>query len=190
MGPRPRGSGQVYTTVSGAPLSTVPSVRLRTGARKRLTMILIGRNPAARSPRLMVSPQRLAVFTAVGGLCFSAQFGLLWTLARAGLGPVWVCNAIAFFLSTQLNCALSQRLTWKDRCPVSRRTFWRKLGPYNLIALLSLGLNTVGFLAAEQLTQSLLIAQAAGVVLGMGLTYLCCDNLLFREEGWANRNIG
>jgi putative flippase GtrA len=135
-----------------------------------------------RSFDLLARSQRLAVFAAVGGLCFSVQFGLLWTLARASLVPVWVCNAIAFFLSAQLNCALSRSITWKDRCQVPQGTFWQSLGPYNLIALLSLGLNTCGFLAAEQMTQTLLLPQATGAALGMGFTYLVCNNLLFREK--------
>ena len=177
MGPRPGRDGQLYATVPRPPLSTVPSARPRHG----VSNVVTGRGRLSPGP--LVRSQRLAIFTAVGGLCFSVQFGVLWTLVRASLGPAWACNALAFLLSAQLNCALSQRFTWKDRCQVSQTKFWRKLGPYNLIALLSLGVNTVAFLAAKQLTHSLLVAQAAGVALGMGFTYLCCNNLLFREKG-------
>jgi glycosyltransferase involved in cell wall biosynthesis/putative flippase GtrA len=126
--------------------------------------------------------QRQLRYMSVSVLCFSLQYVLLKLFVRSGLEPAWVCNAAAFFLSTQVNCALSQVVTWKDRQTSKPVLNWKNFLPYNAIALVSLLLNSLGFYVAHNMTGVLIIGQLAGAVLGMLFTYRICNQLLFRRE--------
>jgi putative flippase GtrA len=89
--------------------------------------------------------RRKAQYLSISGTCFVFHYALLRYQVRAlGWRPEWLCNALAFEISAQVNFVLTRFITWGDR-PDNPRRAWLI---YNRTALVSLGLNTVGFQAA------------------------------------------
>jgi len=154
-------------------------------------------------------------FATVSVLCFGIQYVILTSLfGLGGVRPAWLCNALAFFISTQINCTITQRFTFADRW-VGWRRFWWRFVPYNAVAAISLGLNTGGFAFAHFVETRLLTdhalmgqasvmlfgAQGAGAVTGAAWTYLVCKKKIFRKhqprrnlvtryEGLAEKPVG
>lgn len=122
--------------------------------------------------------QRVLTFSLVGLVCFAAQYSVAWSMARAGVS--WpIGNALAFFLSAQLNFVLSSVFTWPDRG--ARRWTVRRWVSYNGTVLVALAVNTAVFTAIYPLAGSL-AASAAGVVAGAGANFLICNYLVFRAR--------
>ena len=96
-------------------------------------------------------------------------------LGRAGV-PHPVANAIGFVSSAQLNFAVSRRLTWIDR--ISGST---SMVGYHLVALFSLAVNTLVFVAVYRA-----LGVTAGAVVAAGASavcnYLLCSHVVFRRR--------
>ena len=124
--------------------------------------------------------RRQMLFMAVGATCFLAQYCVLTALAATGVNRP-LANAVGFVLSAQLNFLLSSRLTWRDRRAGTAKTLWARLVGYNGTALISLGVNTAAFSLVYRHVGNLAGA-AIGVICGMLVTYLICDQLIFRDR--------
>ena len=132
--------------------------------------------------------RRRITFVAVGTVCFAAQVGVLDVLRRLG-SPGPAADAIGFGLSAQLNFVLSSALTWRDRAAAGgRRARLARWAGYNATAMVSLVANTIVF-AALYHSVGEGPAAAAGVLSGMGLTYLGCDRLIFRVGRARSRPV-
>src|SRR5690242_19272526 len=119
---------------------------------------------------------RVAVFAAVGALCFSVELALLTLIARAGVDRPFA-DAIGFALSAQLNFVLSARFTWRDRKAAGRRDIGVRWLAYNATALLSLAVNTAVFTVAYRVAGTA-AAALAGVLAGTAVVYLTCNYII------------
>jgi cellulose synthase/poly-beta-1,6-N-acetylglucosamine synthase-like glycosyltransferase/putative flippase GtrA len=137
-----------------------------------------GFTPAPR--RLVKRFSRQLRFIAVGGTCFVFQLTVLFGLIHLGLAQTF-SDAIAFFLSAQLNFTLSSLVTWRDRPAANAKSISARWLAYNGTALLSLGINTAIFVGAHHVV-GVLPAAAAGVAGAMTFTYLICNRLVFRSR--------
>lgn len=133
--------------------------------------------------KLVTRFSRQLRFIAVGGTCFVFQLTVLFGLIHLGLAQT-SSDAIAFFLSAQLNFTLSSLVTWRDRPAVNAKSISARWFAYNGTALLSLGINTAIFVGAHHVV-GVLPAAAAGVAGAMTFTYLICNRLVFRSHGKA-----
>ena len=124
--------------------------------------------------------RRIAVFAAVGGICFIVQLILLAAIVRLGASRP-VANAAGFAVSAQLNFALSTRFTWRDRQAAGRRDTGARWLAYNVMALLSLGCNSLVFTASYQAIGTT-AAALLGVLTGTAVVYLTCNFLVFRAR--------
>jgi putative flippase GtrA len=129
--------------------------------------------------------RRIAVFAAVGGVCFIVQLVLLTAVVHLGISRP-VADAIGFAASAQLNFALSTRFTWGDRQPAGRRDTSARWLAYNATALVSLGCNSVVFTASYQAIGTT-VAALLGVLAGTTVVYLTCNFLVFRVRKSAAR---
>jgi putative flippase GtrA len=123
--------------------------------------------------------KRMARFAIVGITCFLVQLGLLYLLG--GLLHVVLADMVAFLFSAQLNFALSQAFTWRDRQHTEHLFVrWAK---FNVSALLSVtAVNAAVFwLLVEAGLPSwlaMLIANIASTV----WTFLVNHFVVFKEE--------
>ena len=85
--------------------------------------------------------QRQLLIGTTGRLCFVVHYLTLSILMHFEAGPVWLCNAAAFLMSTQLNCLMSQNLTWKPIVQMMRAKFWQRFMKYNSTDLVLLTLT-------------------------------------------------
>jgi putative flippase GtrA len=129
---------------------------------------------------LSLLSRRQLMFLGVGGTCFAVQYGLLTALGIVGLDRP-LANAVGFVTAAQLNFLLSSRLTWSDRPAAASRSVWVRLASYNATALISLAVNTAVFELTYQRLGNLGGA-AAGVLVGMCVTYAVCDLIIFRRR--------
>jgi cellulose synthase/poly-beta-1,6-N-acetylglucosamine synthase-like glycosyltransferase/putative flippase GtrA len=119
-------------------------------------------------------------FVTVGGTCFVFQLAVLFGLIHLGLAGSFA-DALAFFLSAQLNFTLSSLITWRDRPAANAKRISARWLAYNGTALLSLGINTAIFVGAHHVV-GVLPAAAVGVAGAMAFTYLVCNRLVFRSR--------
>lgn len=122
---------------------------------------------------------RLSRFVLVGSSCFAAQVLVMTWLAALGTA-LPLANAIGFVVSAQANFGLSAWFTWGDR-PASRsviRVLARRWLSYQVTAGLALVVNTATFTVALRSTPPV-VAAAAGVVVGSGVTFVVCHFLIF-----------
>jgi putative flippase GtrA len=135
--------------------------------------------------RLSHARVRIAVFAAVGALCFAVQLALLTLIVHVGVDRP-IADAIGFALSAQLNFLLSTRFTWQDRKVAGRRDIGVRWLAYNATALLSLAFNTAVFTVAYQAVGTT-AAALLGVLAGTAVVYLTCNYIVFRVRRSAVR---
>jgi putative flippase GtrA len=123
--------------------------------------------------------KRIAIFVAVGALCFCVQLAVLTVMVQLGTYRP-VANAIGFAISAQLNFLLSSRITWRDRPLAGLRGTGGRWVAYNATALVSLGCNTAVFSLCYR-TLGTTAAAALGVLAGTCVVYLTCNLLVFRS---------
>ncbi|MDB5186598.1 MAG: GtrA family protein [Candidatus Saccharibacteria bacterium] len=87
--------------------------------------------------------KRLVQFGLVGALCLLIQILILLFIER--FLPSVIANMIGFIASAQLNFILSYRITWGDSPRKTGRAQAASRLKFNLVVLLSVGINTVVF---------------------------------------------
>jgi len=123
---------------------------------------------------------RLVKFAMVGGFCGLVQLAILHTLVTSGLEE-HLANLVAFIISMELNFALHQFVTWRDRWSPS-------LHPAKLLGRLllfnasasSTGVINQGVFAIFNLFIWYLPAAAIGIGVAAFTNFLLNDRLIFR----------
>lgn len=130
------------------------------------------------TPRPSPISLRLSRFALVGLSCFATQVVVMTWLAALGT-TLPLANAIGFVVSAQANFGLSAWFTWGDRPARSAtRVLARRWLSYQVTAGLALVVNTVTFTVALPSVPPV-VAAAAGVVVGSGVTFVVCHFLIF-----------
>ncbi|WP_038038421.1 GtrA family protein [Thermorudis peleae] len=119
---------------------------------------------------------RLLRFAIVGGVAGSVQLGLLAGLTRAGLHP-FLADLVAFLSAAQINFALSQWFTWRDRRLTGSGLVARWLAFHTMIAGTAC-LNFLVFWAADRVLPHL-VAAALGIAVAALVNFLGGDRLVF-----------
>ena len=124
---------------------------------------------------------RLAKFVLVGGTCGVVQLALLHTLVTSGLEE-HVANLIAFAVSVEVNFALSQSFTWRDRWASSlgMGTLLQRLLLFNAAATTT-GVVNQGVFALLNLFISYLPAAAGGIFVAAFTNFALNDRIVFRR---------
>jgi putative flippase GtrA len=123
---------------------------------------------------------RLVKFAMVGGSCAVVQLSILHGLVSAGVEE-HLANLVAFIISMELNFALHQFVTWRDRWSPS-------LHPAKLLGRLllfnasasSTGVINQGVFAIFNLFIWYLPAAAIGIGVAAFTNFLLNDRLIFR----------
>jgi putative flippase GtrA len=138
---------------------------------------------------MLVQPEsrrRLRRFLLIGVLCFGVQYAMMRFLVAIGLS--WpAASVVGFATSAQVNFALSNAITWGDRRR-SASPLWSRWLSYGATALLGLAVNTAVFTATYRSIGSL-PATASGVVAAALVTYLLCNQVVFRTVGPSLRGV-
>jgi putative flippase GtrA len=122
---------------------------------------------------------RLLKYVGVGVTCFSLQFILLTTMVHLDIYRP-LANSVAFAISAQLNFLLSSKLTWGDRPARGLCHTGGRWAAYNGTALLSLGCDSLVFAVSYHVIGTA-AAAAAGVLAATSLTFLVCNQMIFRS---------
>ncbi len=121
-------------------------------------------------------------FLATGGVCAVVQLALLAVLLpyAHAIGA----NVIAFLLSAQLNFAISQTFTWRDRDTggSGRGTLARRWLTFHATIATTFVLNMTVF-ALAQLVIPHLPAAALGILAASAINFLINDRWTFRASG-------
>lgn len=133
------------------------------------------RSSTRRNPHLY----RYAV---VGVMCTGFQLALFALLSRGFQGPL-LLNAFTFFVSTQLNFALSYRWTWAARWRGKAETVpavLRRLLGFNLSALAGLAINALAFFLAHDVAGTApMVAALVAVVFSTSASYVIGSRVVF-----------
>lgn len=131
--------------------------------------------PAAR-------PLRFAgTGVAAGGL----QLLLLLLLTTHGWETL-LANIVAFLVSAQLNFAVSNAVTWRDRRHSG--SLLRRWALFHASIAVMAVLNMLVFAATRDLVPAL-AASALGIAAGAGGNYLAGDRLIFRQPAPATVKV-
>lgn len=134
---------------------------------------------------------RLFRFGVVGVLCLLIQIFILLYLERY-IPPV-IANMIGFIASAQLNFMLSYQFTWRDSARKNGfdlATTWFK---FNLVVLLSAGINAAAFFLISNLlvglnaflvseTMSHAVAATGATIISTTCTFLMNHRLVLKPE--------
>lgn len=136
---------------------------------------------------------RITRFLTVGASCGVVQLSVLHALV-AGFGTEeHVANLFAFIISMELNFALNQTFTWRDRWS-SSLSFQRIVGRlllFNVAASMTAGVINQGVFALMNLFIWYLPAAAIGICVAATANFLLNDRLVFRlwSSGSASATI-
>jgi putative flippase GtrA len=135
---------------------------------------------AVRGVSLADLPRPLR-FGAVGAVCATVQLATLAALVRLGLER-HMANVCAGLLATQVNFALSSRITWHDRPATGHpvAAVLNRLLRFNAMSLATLAVNW-GVFALAARTLPLLIAGFLGIAAATVANYLASNWLVFRR---------
>jgi putative flippase GtrA len=130
--------------------------------------------------------RRVVRFLTVGGSCAVIQLSILHVLVVSGI-EVHLANLIAFMISMEINFALNQAFTWRDRwsSSLSAGRIIGRLALFNVAAALTAGVINQGTFALVNLFTSYLVAGAAGIVVAAGANFLLNDKVVFNL--WSSR---
>jgi putative flippase GtrA len=131
--------------------------------------------------------RRLGLFAAVGGFCLFVQLGILDALETDGAKP-YQADAVAFFVSAQLNFFLSYRLTWGDTARATGRGLVWKWLMFLGVACGSTLINVAVFAALQPALGALPAVLVAGAVSMVG-TYLMNDQLVFSPDTLSRTQV-
>jgi putative flippase GtrA len=149
--------------------------------------------PSTERSRMGSAAARLARplrFLSVGAICFALQLGILFALTEAAVLPAVVANAIAFLVSAQINFLLSSVLTWRDRLPgTTQAVCARRWAKFNVVALVAVAVNSVGFAAGQFASLSPTACAVCGAFLGLLFSYTTHSLLTFRVASEAECNL-
>lgn len=138
-------------------------------------------------PGLPAHVTRMISFGAVGGTCLLLQLAILQLLIHefrlATTAGVVIANAIAFFLSTQVNYRLSRTITWRDRGAeqVSTPAEVRQRLRFNAMAISALLINQIVFIALHPFIGPL-PASALGTAVASTVTFVVSAYAVFPER--------
>ena len=133
---------------------------------------------------------RLAKFVMVGGSCAVVQLSVLHGLVTADVEE-HLANLIAFIISMEVNFALSQFFTWRDRWSASlgTGTLFRRLLFFN-VAATTTGVVNQGAFALLNLFMEYLPAAAGGIAVAAFTNFALNDRLVFRRAGLYQTGAG
>jgi putative flippase GtrA len=125
---------------------------------------------------------RVARFAAVGASGAAVNLGVLWILAGVlGVRDV-LASALAIEVSILWNFLLNDAFTYRDRNAGAQAGWARRMGRYNLVSLVGLGLQLGTFVLVQAIVVHVLdrgalgplryAAQAAGIVLAASWNFI------------------
>lgn len=124
---------------------------------------------------------RMLRFAAVGASGVLVNLGALWLFASALALREVLASAAAIEVSIVWNFCLNNAFTYGDRNAQARAGFWERLGRYNLVSLVGLGIQLGTFLLAraallralgrESLGELRYAAQLVGIVLATAWSF-------------------
>jgi len=125
---------------------------------------------------------RVMRFLTVGGTCGIIQLSILHALVVSGMEE-HISNLIAFVISMEINFAMNQLFTWRDRwtSALSIRKVVGRLLLFNLSASLTAGLINQGTFALMNLFMWYLPAGAIGICVAAFANFMLNDRLVFRR---------
>jgi len=124
---------------------------------------------------------RVMRFLTVGGTCGIIQLSILHALVVWGIEE-HISNLIAFVISMEINFAMNQLFTWRDRWTTSlsvRKVIGRLL-LFNVSASLTAGVINQGTFALMNLFMWYLPAGAIGICVAALANFMLNDRLVFR----------
>ncbi len=138
---------------------------------------------------------RITKFLCVGAFCTVLQYLVFFTIIQAfSLDQWWqatVVNATAFVVSTQVNYLLSYHITWHDRKSAGSWSPYEvsSLLRFNLMALTSLGANTIVF-GLIILVANHPLALISGTAAGLLLTFAASHKFVFKHRRPRTITVG
>lgn len=132
---------------------------------------------------------RIVRFAAVGGSCGVVQLSVLHLLVASFGTEEHLANLFAFIISMELNFALNQTFTWRDRWSgsLSFRQIVGRLLLFNVAASLTAGVMNQGVFALMNLFIWYLPAAAIGICVAASANFLLNDRLVFRL--WSSGSV-
>ena len=124
---------------------------------------------------------RIVRFLTVGGTCGIIQLSMLHALVVWGIEE-HISNLIAFVISMEINFAMHQAFTWRDRwtSSLSVRKLVGRLLLFNVSASLTAGAINQGTFAIMNLFMWYLPAGAIGICVAAFANFMLNDRLIFR----------